>query len=272
MSYGCGKNKPERNEEPIARVYDKYLYASDVAGLVAEGTNPEDSARIIEDYIDNWIRQNLILRVAEDNLQTAMAKIDKQTEEYRQSLVLYAYERQFLAENLDTLVVEDSIRAYYDKHNEDFALHNDIYRVAYAVIPKSDKTADSVLYWLNRGLEKYRYPLERYCVQHSDRFSLNTDFWLSENDLFNLLPYDMYANGKFRTKSPVSWSDTANKYYAKVEDFYITGDLGPYTYFHDGIREIIINKRKKALLDDTYQRIYTEGLKRDNAEILKEEK
>lgn len=269
--FGCRKSKPERDEEPIARVYDKYLYRSDVARLVPEGTSPEDSARLVEDYIDNWVRQNLILRVAEDNLQTAMAKINEQTEEYKESLILYAYERQFLAENLDTLVSDDSVKAYYDRYQENFLLRSDIYRLAYVVVPKADKTADSVSYWFSRGMEKYRYPLERYCVNHSDRFSLNTDIWLSENDLFTLLPYDMYAGGRFRTKAPVSYSDTVNRYFVLVEDFYTEGALGPFAYFKDDIREIIINKRKKELLDNTYQRIYSEGLKRDNAEIIKEE-
>lgn len=157
----CKNPKPEKNEEPIARVYDTFLYASDVAALVAEGTKPEDSAAIVDAFIEGWIRQQLILRVAEDNLQTAMAKIDRQAEEYRQSLIMYAYERQFLAENLDTVVVDDSIQAYFNTHQQDFILSSDIYKVNYVVVPKADKTADSVLYWFSRGVEKYRLPFER---------------------------------------------------------------------------------------------------------------
>ena len=268
---GCRKGKPEKNEEPLARVYDKFLYVSDIAGLVSDNTSPEDSARIVDDYIDNWIRQNLILRVAEDNLQTAMAKINQQADEYKESLVLYAYERQFLAENLDTVVAEDSLRSYYDLHKQDFTLQGDIYRLAYAVVSKDDKTADSVSYWLNRGLEKSRLALERYCVNHADRFSLNTDIWLNENDLFTLLPYDMYAGGRFRSKAPIAFSDTVNRYFAMVADFYVEGDTGSFAYFRNDIKDIIINKRKKELLNDTYQRIYQEGLKRDNAELLKKE-
>lgn len=266
----CNNPKPEKNEEPIARVYDTFLYASDIAALVAEGTKPEDSAAIVDAFIESWIRQQLILRVAEDNLQTAMAKIDKQAAEYRESLVLYAYERQFLAENLDTVVVADSLNAYYQAHQQDFILPYDIYRLNYVVVPKSDKTADSVLYWFSRGVEKYRLPIERYCVVHADRFSLNADVWINTNDLFTLLPYDMYAGGKLRSKAPVSYSDTSNRYFALVKDYYTEGNLGPFEYFAEDIREIILNKRKKELLTATYQRIYTEGMKRENAEILKE--
>lgn len=268
----CNNPKPEKNEEPIARVYDEFLYVSDIEALVAEGTKPEDSAAIVDAFIESWIRQNLIMRVAEDNLQTALAKIEKQAEEYKESLILYAYERQFLAENLDTVVIDDSLKAYFDKHTQDFVLPSDIYRLNYVVVPKGEKSADSVLFWFSRGVEKYRYPLERYCVAHADRFSLNTDVWLNTNDLFNLLPYDMYANGKFRSKAPISYSDTSNRYFTLVQDYYTEGTLGPFEYYKNDIRDIIINTRKKVLLNETYQRIYTEGMKRDNAEILKKEK
>lgn len=268
---GCNKHKPEKNEEPLARVYDKYLYVSDVEGLINEKTSPEDSTRIVDDYIENWIRQNLILRVAEDNLQSALVNINKQAEAYKESLVIYAYERQWLAENLDTIVSEDTALNYYELNKKDFTLKSDIYRMVYAITPLSNKTADSISYWFSKGIEKYRYPIERYCATHCESFSLNAEVWLNEDDLFKLLPYDMYAGGRFRTKGTVSFSDTTNKYYAKIESFQIAGETGPYTYFREGIKDIIINKRKMALLDNTYKDIYSEGLKRNNAEFLNKE-
>lgn len=266
---GCNKHKPERNEEPLARVYDKYLYQSDVAGLTNETTSSDDSARIVNDYIENWIRQNLILHVAEDNLQSALEKINKQSESYKESLIIYAYERQWLAENLDTVVSEDSARSYYELHTKDFTLKTDIYRLAYAVTPLGNKTSDSISYWFQKGIEKYRYPIERYCAANCERFSLNAQIWLNEDDLFKLLPYNMYAGGKFRNKGTVSYSDTSNRYFAKIEAYQLAGETAPFEYFKEGIKDIIINKRKMALLEQTYKDIYTEGLKRNNAEYLK---
>ncbi|MFI5171503.1 MAG: hypothetical protein ACHQFW_03890 [Chitinophagales bacterium] len=268
---GCNKNKAEENGDAVARVYDKYLYVSDIAGLTKEGISKEDSTRIVNDYIDNWIRQNLILKVAEDNLQSALADINKQALDYKESLIIYAYERQWLAENLDTIVADDSLENYFENNLKDFRLKTDIYKLAYAVTPSSNKTADSIQYWFSRGIEKYRYNLERYCAANCKQFSINTSIWLNEDDLFKLLPYDMYAEGKFRTKGPVYFNDGENKYYVKVEDFYIAGTTGPYAYYKSGVKDIIINKRKMELLKNTYQNIYADGLKRNNAEFLKKE-
>ena len=44
-----------------------------------------------------------------------------------------------------------------------------------------------------------------------------------------------------------------------------------FEYQKKGIKEIIINKRKMELLDKTYKDIYTEGLKRNNAEYINKE-
>jgi hypothetical protein len=271
VALGCNKHKPEKNQEPLARVYDKYLYVSDIEGLINEKTSPEDSARIVSEYIDNWVRQNLILRVAEDNLQSALANINKQSEAYKESLIIYAYERQWLAENLDTVVVEDSIKSYFESNKKDFTLKSDIYKLAYAVTPAANKTADSIQFWFSRGIEKYQYPIERYCAANCDRFSINRQVWLNEDDLFQLLPYDMYAGGRFRTKGVVTHRDTVSRYFVKVEDFHMAGEIGPYDYLREGIKDIIINKRKMALLDKTYKDIYSEGLKRNNAEFIKKE-
>lgn len=268
---GCNRHKPEKDQEPLARVYDKYLYVTDIQGLINDKTSPEDSARIVSEYVENWVRQNLILRVAEDNLQSALANINKQAEAYKESLVIYAYERQWLAENLDTVVVDDSIRSYFDNNQKDFTLKTDIYQLAYAVVPVSVKSADSIQYWFSRGIEKYRLPIERYCAANCESFSLNSNIWLNEDDLFKLLPYDMYAGGKFRTKGIVTYRDTSFRYFVKVDDFHLAGDLGPFEYQKKGIKEIIINKRKMELLDKTYKDIYTEGLKRNNAEFINKE-
>lgn len=268
---GCNRHKPEKDQEPLARVYDKYLYVADIQGLINDKTSPEDSARIVSEYVENWVRQNLILRVAEDNLQSALANINKQAEAYKESLVIYAYERQWLAENLDTVVVDDSIRSYFDNNKKDFTLKTDIYQLAYAAVPVEVKSADSIQYWFSRGIEKYRLPIERYCAANCQSFSLNSNIWLNEDDLFKLLPYDMYAGGKFRTKGIVTYRDTSFRYFVKVDDFHLAGDLGPFEYQKKGIKEIIINKRKMALLDKTYKDIYTEGLKRDNAEYINKE-
>ena len=45
----------------LVSVYDQQLLASDIEGLVPEGLCAEDSVAIVDAYIEQWIRQAVIL-------------------------------------------------------------------------------------------------------------------------------------------------------------------------------------------------------------------
>ena len=47
--------------EPIARVNDHYLYISDIEGMISTDASPEDSASMMNAYVNNWIRKQLLI-------------------------------------------------------------------------------------------------------------------------------------------------------------------------------------------------------------------
>ena len=53
----------------IATVYDHELHASDLKGLVGDGVTAEDSAAIVASYVEQWIRQTVLLTKAEKNIK-----------------------------------------------------------------------------------------------------------------------------------------------------------------------------------------------------------
>ena len=55
----------------IARVFDNYLYESDIQGIVPPGSTPEDSAAIVANYIQQWIQEMVILEKAKRKMATA---------------------------------------------------------------------------------------------------------------------------------------------------------------------------------------------------------
>ncbi len=69
---GSCKNVGFNNSETVlARVYDSYLYASNLEGLVPAAISVADSIAICRNYVDNWINNQLILSQAEKNLTNA---------------------------------------------------------------------------------------------------------------------------------------------------------------------------------------------------------
>jgi hypothetical protein len=275
LSFGlftaCTSEKKQSSEEPLARVYDKYLYPSDMQSLLAENTTAEDSAKIVAEFIDNWIRHNLVLKISEDNLQSRLPAIDKQAKEYRESLVIYAYEKQWLAENLDTLVTEDSLLAYFENHPQEFTLKQDIYKISYAVVDKELKSYDSLRAWFNKDISKVRNELEAYCLNNCKGYIFDSQNWFSEDALFKMLPLQMFDNNRLHTSGTVEYTDEADKYIVKVHELRNAGTLSPFEYVKNDVLQIILGQRKMEILKKNYQNMYSEGFKQDNAEIYKKE-
>jgi hypothetical protein len=264
---GCGDRSKSADAEPLARVYDQYLYQDEIKGLISEDTSPEDSAAIVREYIDNWVRHNLVLRIAESNLPQQLRDIEKQAKDYKESLLIYAYERQWVAENLDTLIQEDTLQAYLQAHRNEFTLKNDIYKLSYAVMPADISGYDTLRNWFTRDIGKYRNELELFCAGHCKNYIFQSPVWLDYNNLFNMLPLGMYENGRMRTNQVIEFTDETNRYIVKVHEYVIGGNPAPYEYVREDIRRIIINKNKLELLKSNYARMYNDAMQRNNAEV-----
>jgi hypothetical protein len=81
-----GKSSETADSKVIARVFDKYLYLSDVSNIVPKGTSKNDSIVILRNFVNSWVQQQVILKKANDNLEEEQKDVDQKLEEYRNSL------------------------------------------------------------------------------------------------------------------------------------------------------------------------------------------
>ena len=76
------------NQKVIASVHKKDLLLSEVIKEMPQAT--EVSAFFAERYVNLWIRKQLMIYHAEINLSSDLLDYEKQIEEYRSSLLIYA--------------------------------------------------------------------------------------------------------------------------------------------------------------------------------------
>ena len=116
--------KPYRGIKQLAgiRAPDEYLYESDIVGLVPENTSIHDSIVLVRNYINNWVQTQLMVQQAKKNLVIQQLDLDKQLENYRNSLIIYHYETELIRQKLDTVVSEQQVETYYNSHLGDFEL------------------------------------------------------------------------------------------------------------------------------------------------------
>ena len=121
--------------QPVARVFEKYLYTSDLKGVVAPGTSSEDSVEVVKNYINNWVRQELLVHHAESNLPEDQKDFTNELEAYRRSLVIYEFETEYIKQKFDTIIPEADIQKYYNENKDNFKLRENICKAVWAQFP-----------------------------------------------------------------------------------------------------------------------------------------
>ena len=82
---GCQKFEKRPAQQPLARVGEKYLYTSDVQDIFPNNLPENDSILILNNFVDKWIKKQLLLQKAELNLSDEQkdeqnnAQADRQT-------------------------------------------------------------------------------------------------------------------------------------------------------------------------------------------------
>lgn len=275
LSSSCQYLKKEDTPQAhvIAKAFEKNLYDKDLKDIVPKGASSQDSITIIHNYINNWLRQQVVLKKADDNLTQEQKNVHKQLEEYRNSLVTYIYERQLISEKLDTVVSDAEIEKYYSDNAANFQLKDNIIKVLYLRVPVNAPKLDKVRKWYKSDNEKDRQQLEEYCHQFASDFNLNDEEWLLFDDLLKKVPIKTYDKEEYlRNNRFIETSDTISTWFVNIKGFKIKESVSPLSFEKDNIRNLIINKRKLELIETMEKTAFDQALKENNIKIYNAKK
>jgi hypothetical protein len=263
-------DKTGNKGKAIAKVYDKYLYADDLKEIIPAGTSSSDSLEMTNAYINNWVRQELLLKQAEDNLDESNKDFSKQIEQYRNSLIIYAYESELVKQKLDTVVPMTEIEEYYNKNQGNFLLRENIVRASYVILSKNSPASAKVknLLLSNRAADKEK--LQILCEENGAQFRMNDENWMSFADLSTKIPLTVDDQADFLKRNKYyEVSDSVTSYYVAIADYKSKESISPLNFEIGNIRAIILNKRKADLLSRMEDDLLGDALKRNKYEIFK---
>jgi hypothetical protein len=271
LFFSCGlfKKEDDKAKDAVAKAFDYYLYPSDLTGLIPAGTGRIDSIHIVKNYIDNWIRQKAVLRKAERNLDDEKKEVAQQLEEYRNSLVTYAYERELISQKLDTNVTETEIAAFYKNNQNNFELKDNIIRVIYLKLNKNSPKLAKVREWYKSSAAKDRNLLEEYCRQYAINYFLDDQTWLLFDDLLKEIPLKTYDKEQFlQNNRVIEIEDSSQIYLVNIKGFMIKNSISPLSFERVNIRTMIINQRKLKLIEQMEHQAYEDALKSGDVEVF----
>ena len=258
------KNEEEIKSNPIAKVENKFLYKEDLIQF----ENNSDSIKIRAKQINDWIKKEIILLHAYNNINNRNF-IDKKLKKYEDDLILYQYENELLLNNINYSISDSAISKYYTENIKDFLLGSKIVRCLYTKIPLDAPDIIKFKTLIKRYPESDINDIKSYSFQFAEQYFLDDSIWLDFEELIINTPFielDQESSYLLKNKFLENKDDQIHNF-IKIIDFKKPGDISPISFEYDIIKAILLNDRKKELLNKLQDSIYLKFIDQVEYEI-----
>lgn len=261
----CDKLRELRDKgttNAIATVDGKSITIDQIEELT-RGCASEDSARIAEAYIKQWVCDQLVLREAR---KKSSEEIDSLVNAYRDRLCTQAYAEQLVQKHINKRTMNDSIQAYYASHSHLFVLQESLVKGVLVVLPNAAPNMPKLKGWLkkigdgneeeaNKNLEY----LEKYVYQYAQGYELFVDRWQTENQILLTMPFDREGfRKKIQKGGLVEAKDSTTTYLLQVVDKLEFGQEMPLEFARQKIEKIVRAEMEHAILEKEREKLYQE--------------
>ena len=267
LSTSC---KSESNEKKLARFKDVYLNESDVLNEIPITLNQKDSTIFANNYIHNWLVNQMIMDKSEEMIPLDVIKVEKKINKYKLSLISYEFEQFYINKRLDTSISKSQIRNYYENHLDDFVLNDYVLKCMYLQVPKKSKFLREIK--KNYFLKNEDMIDEIMKIGQNEEVSLyyNPEEWVFFDDLMKKIPIlEKYSEIEFiKKKKKVILEFNNYIYFINVFDYIIKNGTSPLSFEENKIKSIILNQRAKTLRKKLRQDLYNDGIKNNLIEKI----
>ncbi len=247
---------PFAEQQLIAQVGDQKLYVSDVQQVFKTPLTPEDSLKLLEQYVDAWVMRQLKTQQADRLFRESEPEIDQMVEEYRISLLTRKLDQYHVDTKIDTALTDAAVQEYYDEHRADFVLDNTLVKGVIVKLPANHARRVQMSRLMVMGGEGYQDFLE---LAQKNGFEVHDiTSWMDFAEFLRLLPTnnqrdydDMLTRGGVQ-----EMRDGDDLYLVLIRSVIRRGDTSPLEQVRDDIRRVILNQRREEIIRNYEDSIY----------------
>ena len=265
--YACQQPQATSSgEQALARAYGESLYLSDLKGLITEDMTPADSALVVNDHNQTWLRNRVLAHTAAED-KPANEKIERLVSDYRSSLLLTEYKQQLLDTELDTTVTLEELTTYYDDNKQKYELQDNIAQGMYIKIDRT-KSYGNLKRWWKLSKDSHYEQLIDLAQRDADDYMLDSLKWISFDDWEAKLP-----EGSFKEKyydngeRNIYVKNRTHRYFLKINKVIRRGKTAPMEFVQDDISKIILKNKKSDLISRKQEELYQQELDNKNIEV-----
>ena len=237
------------DDKVVARVGKHKLYESEVNAYIPSGVSIADSTNLALQYINTWATDIIFSDMAQSQLSKTERDVTAELEAYKRDLLRFRYEQRFIGDRLDTLVTEDQMLDFYEKHKNLFTLDRPILKVRFVDILKNMDKKDQIIRLMSSNKPKDMDEVEGLANKYAIKYFDKSYEWMDAAVLAREFGTDY---GQMLAKMNQSYirmesEDAADIKVAYVREIRRSG-VAPFDFCTDRIREYILSGRKHDLL------------------------
>ena len=268
LFFSCDNYFKNQSNIDVARVEDEYLTQFEIESIFENSTNLADSTMVLNNYINNWAANKLLIQRALVNLpEENQNRIQDLVDDYKSDILINSYIDAMVNENMNLEVSSYELDSLYDNYKETFKLTEELFKIRFIYI--SNLNPDIRLF--KKKLRRFNIDDIKYLDSLSfqfNRFSLNDSVWRNKNEVFYQLPNLKKVNKYMLKKSNfIEIKDSLGLYLININDMLKINQYAPLEYVSETLKRMVINKRKLVFIDQLRKDITKDAIKNKNFEI-----
>ena len=254
VATGCGNSSPDA----VAHLGDAVLTMEELRERIPNNISAEDSAALAQEIIQSWLKDALVLQEAEKMSDEEKLAVERRIEDYRKSLLIYSFEQDWIKKNMDTVVTDEQIRAYYDANTASMKVNEHFLKLKYCSLPEKSKdvknmatafASDDIATW------------EAFCVQAGAKHYYNYSTYINWEQFAQLIPLAIADRSQFITQATSTQQINFNGeiIWVKIGSYLLPGDSSPMEMVRSNIASILLNIRKQEVLQKMRNGLYDQA-------------
>lgn len=266
----CNREEEISDDVLLAKVQNKSLYLSQMEGMFAPGLTQEDSANIIDAYINRWVKEAILMNEAEKNIPKDL-DIDQLVRDYRSSLVRHNYEIALVEQHLDSTIVESELKAFYDRNKEQYQLETPIVRCRFIKLKTATEQEKRLKKLWESTDETALNELVALSDSIADTYILNDSVWTDVNELALLLPEGTVTTENITKKKAFTQQEEEFTYFFRRLELKNNKEIAPLSYIEEQAKKVILHNRKLKLLSKMQESLLEREMRAGGVQIFTEE-
>lgn len=255
-------------KEAVARVNETYLYKDDLKTIFNSGISKQDSILLANSYINNWVKQQLLLSKAQINLEDNLDDFEELVKKYREDLYINSYKEAVVKQYLNYEITPADIDKFYAENNQNFKLNEELVKLRYMKLGKNLLNKKELIRLFESSKKKDLDTLkarEIFLKSHH----LNDSIWVKLSDLYVKVPIlkNIAKEDLLKKENFIQKEDSLSLYLVTIKNVLNRNEIAPKSYITPSIKQMILHQRKLQLLKSIEETLLEDAQNKNQFEI-----